>query len=481
MAWKPDAQSNFPVFLQIAQHLEKQIVEGQLQPGEMLPPERSLAKSLNVNRSTITAAYDELRAAGLIRSTQGSGTRVSEDVWGVSARPSLSWHEYTSGGVFRPTLAMVSRIREVSHDEHVINLARGELSPDLFPVHALTEVMTHFRLPQKLGYLEANGSHELRQILVGHLHEHLGIQAAPSEILITTGAQQAIHLITSCLLKPGDAVAVEYPSYTYSLSLFTSAGLRLFPIPMDNQGLIPDDIPQLVKKHRIRMVFINPTFHNPTGTTLTMSRRKDLLRICESLRLPIVEDDPYAGLSFESHQPPPPLAAMTQRTDQVIYLGSLSKTIAPALRIGWVHGPSNVIRRLADAKGQMDFGTSSITQQIAHGLLASGAWHENVMHLQKILKQRRDTMLMALEDNLKESLAWTIPQGGYHIWGKLKSSVRDADLLEASIRHGVVVTPGGVYGADQGHVRLTYARVADAAIVEGIARLRSALNEITVS
>lgn len=134
MTWKPDVQSGIAVFRQITQHFEEQILSGKPSPGERLPTERSLAKSLGVNRSTVTAAYTELRATGLVKSIQGSGTRVSENLWGVSVQPSPSWHEYTSSGGFRPTLPLVRRIREASRYDNVINLAQGELSPDLFPV-----------------------------------------------------------------------------------------------------------------------------------------------------------------------------------------------------------------------------------------------------------------------------------------------------------------------------------------------------------
>lgn len=338
--------------------------------------------------------------------------------------------------------------------------------------------MHGINLAGPLGYSDPKGLESLRRVLAQHVHEQYGIKTTPSEILITSGAQQALHLITSCLLRPCDAVALECPSYAYSLSLFTSAGLRLFPIPMDEYGLIPAYIPTLVMKHRVRMLFVNPTFQNPTGTTLTMRRRMELLRLCELLRLPIVEDDPYRALTFDGSTPPLPLAAMSNGSGQVLYLGSLSKTVSPGLRIGWVIGPTKVIDRLADAKVQMDFGTSVITQQIAQEFMRSGAWYDNVESLRHILKLQRDTMLSAMEENLKEYMTWTVAQGSYHVWCKLAFDIRDTDLLETCIRHGVVVTPGGVYGAEPGWIRLTYTCSTDEEITEGVVRLRTAFEEL---
>lgn len=478
MHWKPNTQEDIPIFRQITQYFERQILSGKLSPGESLPPERALAKLLDVNRSTVTAAYEELRGCGLVKSVQGSGTKVSEDLWGVSVHPTPSWHEYISGGMFRPSLPLVRRIREASLYDGIINFARGELSPDLFPVQKLNEVIQGIHLDGPLGYANPSGLSGLRQVLIKHVKEQYGIRATPSELLITSGAQQALHLITSCLLKPGDAIALESPSYAYSLSLFTSAGLRLFPIPMDEHGLIPGSIPSLVKKHRIRMVFVNPTFQNPTGTTLPLERRRELLEICETFRLPIVEDDPYGALNFDGHVPPPSLITMAKGSSQVLYLGSLSKTVAPALRMGWMIGPTNVIDRLADAKQQMDFGTSAISQQIVQVFMESGKWQENIASLRQILQRRRDTMVSALETNLKAYMTWTVPQGSYHIWGRLTKDVEDTDLLEACIRHGVIFMPSGVYGAGRGWVRLTYARAAEEEIKEGVERLKLGLTSI---
>ncbi|GMA61044.1 PLP-dependent aminotransferase family protein [Alicyclobacillus fastidiosus] len=362
----------------------------------------------------------------------------------------------------------------------MIDFARGELASDLFPVKQLNELIHHLHLVEPLGYSVPKGLEGLREVLAQHVHAQYNMKTTSSEILITSGAQQALHLITSCLLRSGDAVALECPSYAYSLSLFTSAGLRLFPIPMDEYGVIPESIPDLVKRHRIRMVFINPTFQNPTGTTLPVHRRRELLRICESLRLPVVEDDPYGELALDEQVPVAPLAALPEAFGKVVYLGSLSKTIAPGLRIGWVIGPKNVIDRLADAKEQMDFGTSVISQLIAQEFLQSGAWQDNVLSLRRILKQRRNRMLAALEENLKELMTWTIPQGSYHVWCQLSSKVKDTDLLDACIRRGVVVLPGGVYGADRGFIRLTYARALEEEIEEGVVRLRLALESLVL-
>lgn len=194
---------------------------------------RQLAAQLGINRSTVTAAYNELRALGLIRSTPGQGTRVSEDAWELKpAGP--DWKTYMSRGLFRPTLPLLRLIWEANRDSNNINLARGEISPDLWPGEAVRSVLTNRDVALPLGYSDPRGIRGLRTALAAHLALQYGFAVTADEILITAGAQEGLLLISQFLLKPGDAVAVEKPSYAYSLSLFATAGLRLFPVTVDS-------------------------------------------------------------------------------------------------------------------------------------------------------------------------------------------------------------------------------------------------------
>ncbi|WP_018131997.1 aminotransferase-like domain-containing protein [Effusibacillus pohliae] len=479
MHCRVDRSSREPIFRQIARYFENQIRTGKLPPGAPLPPERKLSEELGVNRSTVAAAYEELRASGLVQSVQGSGTRVSDDLWGVSPKRLPNWHEYTNGGSFLPTLPLVRRIREASADPRIISLARGQLSPDLLPAETLASLLADRSLTGSLSYPDPKGDESLRRTLSAHLKRHYGIEVDCEQILIVSGAQQALHLLTQCILRPGDAIAMEGPSYAYSLPLFISAGLRLFRIPLDEQGLKPDEVMNLYQKHKIRMVFTNPTYQNPTGTTLSLARRKRLLQICEELRLPIVEDDAYASLTLPgAPAPPPPLITLNQGGSSVIYIGSLSKTAAPGLRTGWIVGPRSVTDRLADAKQQMDFGTSVIVQKLVQLYLSSGEWEKHLRQIREQLSVRRDVMLAALQQYVREQANWTVPEGSYHVWCRLRRAIPDAELLEAGIENGVLFMPGSVFGAGPGFVRLTYAGQTGSAIIEGIKRFSETLQAI---
>ncbi|RNB89842.1 PLP-dependent aminotransferase family protein [Brevibacillus fluminis] len=471
MDWMLDPASEEPLFRQIARHFEECIFTGTYPPGSPLPTERLLAAQLQVNRSTITEAYAELRASGLIHSRQGSGTRVSEHLWGVAQRQP-NWFAYTNGGTFIPTQPLVKRIREATARPGIIAFNGGEMNPELFPHHELQETMHTLPLTRLLGYLPPEGDPALRLSLCDYMREEHGIVATPDQILITSGAQQALHLITQCLLSPGDAIALEGPSYMYSLGVFPSAGLRLFRLPVDADGLEPEQVIQLYRKHKIKLVITNPTYQNPTGTVLSLKRRKRLLAVCEEIRIPVIEDEAYGALRLDDAPPPlPTLVSLNKGNGLVVHIGSFSKTVAPGLRIGWVVAPPSVISRMADAKKEIDHGTSTLSQQLLTAFLQKADWRGHVQQLKTALTRRRDLMRQALSDHVGDKATWNHPKGGYSIWCQLKKTIADQDLIEKAIAHGVLFMPGTIYGAEPGFIRLSYACPAESEIVEGIRRL----------
>lgn len=473
MEWKPDKNGELPVYQQIAKRLEQRIIDNELPPGSSLPAERVLARRYGVNRGTVSAAYEELRAMGLLQSWQGSGTWVSQHLWGVRQMP--NWFKYTNGGAFLPAYPLAKRIQEACFDPSIINLAKAELTTSMIPPLTLKAVNDASEYRFELGYAHPKGDLKLREALAAHLGEHYGITASPEEILVTSGAQQALHLISLCLLSPGDAIAMEGPSYSYSLPLFSSAGLRLYRLPVDEEGIIPEAIKPLHLEHRLRMVFANPTYHNPTASVMSIARRRQLLEICQELRIPLVEDDAYGALTIPgSKKPPLPIKAM-DAGGTVLYVNSTSKTVAPGLRIGWLVGPRSVIERLADAKQQMDFGTSSVSQQLARHFLESTQWKSQLERLSSYLLSQRQWMQDALQKELKDEATWSIPEGSFHFWCRLREPMDEQVLLDAAIREGVVFTPGSVYGAEQGWLRLTYSWEQGTAIQEGIRRLGKVL------
>lgn len=474
---QPDRHSNQPLYQQIADDIERRISYGEFPPGSLLPSERKLAEQLGVNRSTVILAYAELRALGIVESRTGSGTRVSKFKWGVTPKHTPNWHRYVEGGSFLPNLPFLRRVREaLQQDNTLIDFASGELGADISPVEEINTLMDENHYTAYLGYANPQGFGPLREALVTYLSQYRGIQTTESSILITSGSQQSLYLITQCLLAPGDAVAIEDPSYCYSLPMFQSAGLRLFRLPVDAKGIRPEDVRSLYKKHRIKMVFINPNYQNPTGIALDPERRIELLDVASELGLPIVEDDPFSLTAYNG-MPPQPLKSMDP-IGSVLYIGSFSKIAASGLRVGWMVAPHSVVERLADARQQMDFGLSVVPQQVAAQFLKSPYVQPHLDRLRMHLLYKRDLLISALRQELPDLVSFSIPQGGLHLWCKIIPEVSDNKLFEEAIRHGVIFVPGSVYGSDSGYVRFTFARPKADEIVPGIAKFATALRAV---
>jgi GntR family transcriptional regulator of abcA and norABC len=472
--WKPNRSDKLPIYRQIVEHMEQRISCGELPPGTLLPSERKMAELLGVNRSTVVQAYEELRATGIVESTRGSGSTVSRTKWGISQSQTPNWRQYTEGGTFLPNLSLMRRIREViRNDPRMIDMASGELSSDLFPNDIVQKILQEQPFQEHLGYDDPQGFPKLRTTLTTFLQKYHAIKTTESSILVTSGSQQSLHLITQCLLSPGDAVAIEDPSYSYSLPMFQSAGLRIFRLPVYEDGIDPEEIIKLYREHRIRMVFLNPNFQNPTGTTLSSAKRVRLLTIAAELRIPIVEDDPFSLTAF-SEQTPAPLKSLDTE-GIVLYIGSLSKIAASGLRIGWLIAPQTVVSRLADARQQMDFGLSIISQWLAERIIDSDYFENYLPQLRLALYQKQLCMINSIEAFMEDKLSFIRSQGGLNLWFKINQKISDHRLLEEGIKQGVVFVPGSVYGSEDGFIRLSYAKPKLTEISSGIQALSKAI------
>ncbi|WP_424769211.1 PLP-dependent aminotransferase family protein [Paenibacillus sp. sgz302251] len=473
MSWKPTKTAGIAVYKQIANYIEQRIMNGEFPSGSWLPSERLLAEELQVNRSTVIAAYDELHAANLVKRVKGIGTLVNTEGWLDENRRLPDWEQYAKNGFFQLNNPINRQIYEVMQSENdIINLAVGELSQDLLPFQLMQDAHRTMEINNYLGYEHIQGNIRLRETISSHLKSYRSINSTASSLLITSGAQQALHLIIQSLLNPGDAVVIEDPSYAYSLPIFQSAGLKTFQLPVSDQGIDPDEIISLHKKHRLKMIFLNPSFQNPTGTSLSEEKRLKIIEISTKYGIPIVEDDPYSLTDYEDRKVHT-LKSM-DKDGTVIYISSLSKIIASGLRIGWILGPQPIINRLADAKQQIDFGHPNYPQWIAENLLSSAQFDSHIVKLRQGLKNKRDMTVQALERYLKGSVEYLVPEGGIHLWCKINQMTNEQQLFKEAIQHGVVFAPGSTLGSAPGRIRLTFSRANDNRIEEGIQRLAEA-------
>jgi len=308
--WAPNPNDSMPLYQQISEYMKNKIAVGEWPINSKLPPQRTLARLLGVNRSTLTIALDDLIADGLLESKIGSGTWVANNTWSLLASTlPINWTSYLDKGIYLPNLHTIQEINHLEFDPNMIRLGTGELSPEIFPKAMMDSILR--KLPNRinsLGYEEPRGLPFLRQQISTYLSS-FGINASTSSIMIVSGALQALQLICSSLLPKDSTILLERPSYLFSLKLFQSMNMEFCGIPLDDEGIEMAPI-SFHKKHKnVNLLYTIPCFHNPTGITMTDKRRKSIIELCQKEQLPIIEDDVYRELWLDA-PPPPPLKAL---------------------------------------------------------------------------------------------------------------------------------------------------------------------------
>ncbi|CDQ39928.1 MULTISPECIES: PLP-dependent aminotransferase family protein [Virgibacillus] len=444
-----------PKYQLIVDFIKEKISKGEWAIGGRIPSQRHLARMFDVNRSTVITALEELMADGLIEGKTGKGTVVINNTWTLMGnRTSTNWNENVTLGIHKPSVSTVQEINKAESNNNLIQLSKGELSPEMFPLEEMRSIVQ--RVSNQLtpfGYEEPKGNIKLRQAISNYLKMR-GMDISPSSILVVSGALQALQLISIGLLQRGSTVFLEVPSYLYSLTVFQSVGMELKGLPMDKEGIKVDSIYQ-TKERGKSILYTIPTFHNPTGTLMQKKRREELIKYCEREQLPIIEDDVYRDLWMDS-SPPESLKSMDCHGN-VLYLGSLSKTLSPGLRIGWIVGSESVINRLADLKMQSDYGSSTLSQHVATEWLSSGLYDQHLETVREQLKVRRGTALEALNKHLRSYATWDIPTGGFFIWIKIKPMFKVKRLFDKALSKGLLLNPGSIYAEHSGQfIRLSF-------------------------
>jgi 2-aminoadipate transaminase len=373
----------------------------------------------------------------------------------------------------------VRDILELTQRDEVISFAGGLPAPELFPAELIAGAFATVLAPtvaaRALQYSSTEGDPRLRELLAQRLALR-GLPADRDELLVTTGSQQAIGLVASVLLDPGDSVLVENPSYLAALQCFSFAGARLVPVPCDDEGLELDALPELIARHAPKFLYLVPTFQNPTGRTLPGERRRRLAEIAAEHGLWLIEDDPYGELRYDG-EPLQPIAAYPGAHDRTITVSSLSKVLAPGLRIGWLRAPEALLRPLAIAKQAADLHTSTVDQFAVRAALQAVDIDEHITRLCAEYRLRRDALLDGLAAALPAGSTFNRPAGGMFVWARLPAGWNAAELLVAALRHDVAFVPGAPFfavDADTRTLRLSFTTHAPAQIVEGLGRLRAA-------
>jgi 2-aminoadipate transaminase len=432
-----------PFYRRLVDLLERGIARSELPSGFQLPPERDLARALGVSRATVVAAYTELEARGLVRGYVGRGTFVC-------ARPDpgsapFAWRGKVSSAALQSNDTTVRDLVGEAADPALMSFAAGQPALECFPVDALRAAID--------GILSRNAAAALR---LGPTEGQPRFRAAVAErfggssenILVIAGAQQGLDLLARCLVDPGDAVVVDRPGYLGAISSFRCAGARL--VGWDIKRADVDELEELLLRYRPKLIYLNPTHQNPTGITLPIRTRRELIDLAERYRVPIIEDDTYRELTL-SAPPPPSLHELDEMHTVVIHLNSFAKMLAPGLRLGWISAVPAIVEQLALIKQRVDPHTQNLAQLAVGELIESGAFDRHLASLRGEHRRRRDAMVRALRQHTAPGqLQFAVPEGGLYLWCRLRDGVSAQEVRRETRRDRVVFVPGEPFYVDRG-------------------------------
>src|SRR3954471_1870987 len=402
-----------PVYRQIAGLLADAIGRGTLPAGHRLPPERDLATALTVSRATVVTAYRELEARGLARGYGGRGTFVSATPDAASAP--FAWRGKIAAAALQANETTVRDLVRAAADPKLVSLAAGVPALDQFPTAAFQRAMNHV-LTTAGDAAWRHGPTEGMPRFRAALADRFG--GEPEHILVLAGAQQGLDLLARCLIDPGDAVIIDRPGYLGAIQTFRNAGARL--VGWDIARADTDELEELLLRYRPKLIYTNPTHQNPTGATLPIRTRRELLDLAARYRVPIVEDDTYRDLALTGAPPPPSLFTLDEAHTVVIRINSFSKMLAPGLRLGWISAVRPIVEQLSLIKQVVDPHTQNLAQLVVCDLVQNGTLDAHLSALRAEHRRRRDAMVEALQQHVPAGqLRVAVPDGGRVFGGVL--------------------------------------------------------------
>ncbi|HOT52410.1 MAG TPA: PLP-dependent aminotransferase family protein [Anaerolineaceae bacterium] len=394
-----------------------------------------------------------------------------------------SWDHRYAHRTAGMTSSFIRELLKVTAQPDIISFGGGFPAAELFPLDRVKEacdkVLTE-NGAKALQYSQTEGYAPLRGLIAANVSRY-GINVSADNVLITTGSQQALDIIGRIFINRGDRVLTESPTYLGALQAWNAYGAAYETVISDNDGLSTDDLAKVIGSH-IKFMYVLPNFQNPAGVMLTLERRQKLVELADRFCVPIVEDDPYGQLRFEGEHLPPVVVLDDALRDNgilsyrgnVIYTSTVSKILAPGLRIGWVIAPTEVIKKMVQAKQGADLQCSTFDQYVAYELLQGDWMKDHIQTLRKVYKERRDAMLQAFEDFMPEGTTWTRPQGGLFLWLRLPEGCNATELFPIAVEEKVAYVPGEPFypnGGPLNTMRLNFSACNPETIRVGVERL----------
>ncbi|MCB9557939.1 MAG: PLP-dependent aminotransferase family protein [Deltaproteobacteria bacterium] len=474
-----DARRPQPLFRQLADSLIAAIGRNVLRPGDRLPGTRALAAQLDVHRNTVVSAYQDLIAQGWLVGRQASGTFVNLALPLAGVPPVESESPFDGPPAFAVPTVDGSPF---SGPHRGLVLAGGLPDPRLLPADLIGRALRRVagRAGNRLlSYGDAQGLRDLRAQLAKMLNHRRGLVLEPQHLLVTRGSQMALYLIAKALVRPGELVAVEALGYPPAWQAFRAAGARLAPIDVDRHGIDVDALERLVDACRVRAVYLTPHHQYPTTVTLSASRRLRLLALARRAELAIIEDDYDHEFHFEGH-PVLPLAH-SDRHGSVIYVGTLSKVLAPGLRVGYIAAHRPLIDALVNLRGLVDRQGDLLSEAALAELFEDGTVLRHVRRVRRIYAQRREVLRDAVNQRLAGALGFELPPGGMAVWAPVESAIDPMAWAKAAATRGVIVAPGQLFQIDRQplpYLRLGFASCNESELRKGVLLLAQALDSL---
>ncbi|HJU12616.1 MAG TPA: PLP-dependent aminotransferase family protein [Candidatus Binataceae bacterium] len=463
------------LYLQVVDAIETSIRCGKVSVGHRLPPERALAKQLKVSRTTVTTAYRELEARGVVRGYIGRGTFVTgENGARIASSYPLSDRAVTIAertGHFGYGLA---------HRPGIIPFDTGWPDPSLYPIAMLNKALQELAVNISSDvFLPPRPQGDVMLIeAISRWLKVRGLVVEPDSILVTAGAQQGLSLLARAFLEPGDVVITEAPTIVGAIMAFRWAGAEVIGVSLDDEGIRPELLEDSFIRHRPKLLFVMPTFQNPTGRTMGLERRQQILDLCTRYHVPIVESDLYREIFYHS-KPLPPLKAI-DRSGIVIYQGSLSKVVCPGLQVGWIAAAPNAIAALQAAKTFQNLHVPALTQQLAGRFLLSAHSEAHFEALRLECRKRRDNFVGELRNGIPDIYV-QVPDGGIYLWARLPGNVKADDLAHAALARYVAVRAGPKLmpqGGGNKNIRLNFVSCPPSIMTAGVLRLSEAVRAL---
>jgi len=464
-----------PIYRQLIRSIKMQIESGTLAAGTRLPASRDLAQHLQISRISVVNAYAELRAEGFLSAHAGRGTFVSKDSPSHAPPPTDERIRFTPSRVEDSTDYSLREMMRLARQPGIINFGQGAPPVDFLPTAYLRDAINAVLDRDggtALSYERTEGYAPLRHAVRDYVSA-LGIQCSASDVLITGGTQQAIDLVIQSVLSEGETLITEEPTYIGVLDIARARRVRVQGIPIDDEGMRLDYLENYLVDHPSKLIYVMPSFQNPTGTVMPLHRRRQLLNIVQEYHLTVLEDGVYHEFRFEGDAVPP-LKALDE-TGNVIHASGFTKMLLPGIRIGYLIANTQHYTRLMRIKHAADISTSGLNQRAIHYMLERGIMAQQLERNNREFRRRREAAIAAARKYFPPGSRFRTPQGGIYLWLRLPAGgPTAAELYIPSIQNGVAYAIGNVFfpnHPDNYYIRLNYGAHRPEQIDEGFRRL----------